>query len=850
MTFLQPQWLLLLPLLALAGWRWPVLRFHEPLRVLALLMLVLLLAGMRIQLPADGMDLWVLLDRSDSARSLLASEEEEIFDLLESSRGRDDRINRVEFADVVQWEDENTEGFSGDGKQSRIALAVKSTLARIQEGRTARFLLLSDGYSTEPVDRVIEELRTKNVVLDTRILIEGVKTDFWVSDLELPTRIQSGESFLLTGQIRGTKDQEVSYEVLRGDSVVFRGQVRLSKGVATIRLTDRLLRSGSYQYRLRINADDAVGENNYRYHWVEVEGTPQVLLLTSFSPDPVEETLRSAGIQVRTIRQALDLDMEDLSGVSAVVINNVAAHMVSTSFLDALPFYVQTQGGGLLMLGGRHSFGAGGYFSSKIDPLLPVSMELRKEHRQLAVAMSIIMDRSGSMAAAVPAGGRRVSKMDLANEGAARTIQLLGEMDSISVFAVDSTAHEILPQSMIGKKRDRLIHRVSRVQSMGGGIFVYEGLRQGWEELKKAEQGQRHMILFSDAADSEQPGEYIALLDEMSEAGATVSVIGLGQETDADADFLKDIAKRGGGRIFFNQNPGDLPALFAQETVTVARSAFLDDPVAISGTPGWRQIAGGSMSWPESVDGYNLSYLRPDATAAVISGDEYDAPLVAFWNRGTGRSAAVSFSLSGKESGMIRSWEGYGDFIQTLIRWLQANEIPTGLSLQTNLMGNVLQIDFRHSEEWSSKLADMVPRILVGRGEQATVEEVPWELMRPGHYSASVTLGPEEWLRGAVNLGEISLPFGPIINGANAEWSRDRLRQQEVYEISRKSGGREILDLSSVWSEKRNVVLRHIDRELMGCFLIFMLLDALFTRLDVSPGRYLWRVVTDYVKSR
>ena len=41
----------------------------------------------------------------------------------------------------------------------------------------------------------------------------------------------------------------------------------------------------------------------------------------------------------------------------------------------------------------------------------------------------------------------------------------------------------------------------------------------------------------SDAADSEEPGDYKNLLDKFSNAGITVSVIGLGSDRDADAAF-------------------------------------------------------------------------------------------------------------------------------------------------------------------------------------------------------------------------------------------------------------------------------------------------------------------------
>src|SRR5690606_13356300 len=178
-------------------------------------------------------------------------------------------------------------------------------------------------------------------------------------------------------------------------------------------------------------------------------------------------------------------------------------------------------------------------------------------------------DRSGSMAAGAGPGQ---TQMDLADAGAARAIELLGDVDLVSVHALDSEAHGVVPLSILGPGRRSLINDVRRIVSTGGGIFVYKGLEAGWEELQKAEVGQRHLILFSDAADSEEPGDYQRLIEEMREEGVTISVIGLGTDRDADADLLKDIAARGGGRIFFSADAAALPEIFAQETVTIARS--------------------------------------------------------------------------------------------------------------------------------------------------------------------------------------------------------------------------------------------------------------------------------------
>lgn len=104
---------------------------------------------------------------------------------------------------------------------------------------------------------------------------------------------------------------------------------------------------------------------------------------------------------------------------------------------------------------------------------------------------------------------------------------------------------------------------------MGGGIFIGAGLKAGWQELQRSVAGTRHLLLFADADDSEEPADYRETLKEMVKEGATVSVIALGTEKSADAGLLREIAELGRGRIFFCDRPGDIPSIFAQETVSV-----------------------------------------------------------------------------------------------------------------------------------------------------------------------------------------------------------------------------------------------------------------------------------------
>jgi hypothetical protein len=130
----------------------------------------------------------------------------------------------------------------------------------------------------------------------------------------------------------------------------------------------------------------------------------------------------------------------------------------------------------------------------------------------------------------------------------------------------------MVPLQQVGPNREKMESAVRRIESTGGGIYVYEGLKAAWDQLKTAPAGQRHIILFSDAADSEEPGDYKRLIDDILAGSGTASVIALGQRSDADAALLEDIAKRGKGRLFFTEKAEELPNIFSQETVAVARS--------------------------------------------------------------------------------------------------------------------------------------------------------------------------------------------------------------------------------------------------------------------------------------
>jgi len=828
--FANPEAFVLVPLWGLGCWLLPKAKLTKPLRLLLAVLLLLAWSNPFMDRTTPGLDLWVVNDLSLSARESVQPGMSEMESLLKESKGSQDDVFFVDFADEAIVRDPLSAAvLQGRKDSSRIGNALQYTLSNMRQNRNARLLLVSDGFATDPLEQTADRLLEEGIPLDLRLIQPEVLRDVRVEGIDAPLRTGRGEPFLVEARVRGPSGSSAEVRLLRDGIELNRQTVEFRRGEARVKWTARLEEPGAAKFEVRVEAaEDAYAENNRQVHWVEAGGKARVLLLSAYEDDPLADLLRAEGIEVETLTEFSSLNEGSLSGVGLLWIHNVHAADLPETFLKGIPFFVREQGGGLIMAGGKSSFGSGGYFESPVDELLPVSMELKEEDRKLSVAMAIVMDRSGSMSAGT-AGG--MTKMSLANAGAARAIELMGEMDSVAVFAVDTQAHEILPLSQVGRHRAQLTSMVRRIQSTGGGIYVFNGLEAAWEQLKNAPQPRRHVILFADAADSEQPEGVGELIKEMIANQTTVSVIALGRDTDPDAPFLEQIAEDGDGRLFFNADAGTLPAVFAQETVSVSRSAFLEEPTAMESLAGWQEVAALPLEWPDVVDGYNLSYLREGATESLRTLDQYRAPLLAHWQRGAGRVAAVSMPLGGAFSETLRNWSQYGDFVRTLSRWSMRGELPPGLAVRMQRIGETLRVQLYASEEWQQEFAQHPPRLFTRSTLDPEPREHAWRRMRPGQVETDIPLRSSERIQGAIQIGDQVLPFGPVNGMSGAEWEMNPGPPQQLRILSQQSGGENRVDLAGIWespAQKRFQGTREI--WLWACAVLF-LVEAFWSRV-------------------
>ncbi|MFW5693329.1 MAG: VWA domain-containing protein, partial [Thermoguttaceae bacterium] len=816
MTLADPFWLVLAIPLTMALWLWPLpSRLLVGLRATATVLLLLALCGLGVWLPVRSGTVVMVMDRSLSMPPGSEALGQEAAGIVHSAMQPGDRLAVVAFAQTTAVEQApqagKFDGFSAEvgGEASNLADAVDLGLSLVGPERPGRILVLSDGLWTgrDPASSAARATAA-GVAVDYRALQRSGTGDLAVERIQGPESVAPGQSFMLTAWVQSPRAQPVAYELLRGEQVVARGSQDVPAGLSRLIFRDTAVWEGTGEYVLRVEGEgaDPVPENNRARLLVGVRGERPILCVSPKGGSGLASLLRSGGLEVRPVpAETRDWTLEELAGYSAVILENTPANLLGQTGMQNVAAWVSEGGGGLMKTGGRDAYGPGGYHKSPLEPIMPVSMELRREHRKLSLAIVVVLDRSGSMAMTVP-GGR--SKMDLANLATAEVVDMLGPLDQFGCLAVDSVPHEIVPLTDVAEAGP-IRSKVLGIDSMGGGIYVYEGLKAAARMILPATSGTKHIILFSDAADSEEPGDYKRLVAELGKAGVTISVVGLGTERDVDAELLKDIARRGGGQCAFTNNAQELPRLFAQDVFLVARSAFLEEPVGVRTTGGLTSITRQPLGPFPNIGGYNLCYLRQGSTPALVSEDEYNAPLLAAWRAGLGRVLCYMGEADGEYTGPVAGWDRAGDFFTSLARWTSGRQQDLGKGVvATQEVGDgVCRVELHLDPEREAAPFQHLPELslLSARpGEAASSRRMPMSWATADTLLAEIPLTGGETVLATVDvreLGQAALP--PVCLPYSPEYVPQRPgRGPEALErLARSTGGAARVDLADIWND-------------------------------------------------
>ncbi|HXT11781.1 MAG TPA: VWA domain-containing protein [Candidatus Angelobacter sp.] len=815
--FFQPVWLFLLLPLAVAWRVWPLPSLWlRVLRAVTLVIIVFALAQLAIRLPDRSGTVIVVADRSESMPKNADASQKEIIDLLHKSMGPHDELGVVSFGgEAVVEQSPQRDEFGGFTAQvgpghSDLNAGLETALSLIPPDGGGRILVISDGKWTgkDPVSAAARAAG-RNIPIDYRLLERSQVSDVAIQSFLAPRSVLAGQGYMLSGWIRSPVDQEVQYQLRRGSTIIASGAKQVSAGLTRLMFRDRAEGATVYDYTLAIQGpkDDPLPENNEARALVSVEGSRPLLVLSSAGDGSgLVKLLRSGGVEVvgKTPLQC-NWSLADLAQYSGVIIENVPAGQIGMSGMETLASWVENTGSGLLMTGGQKSYGPGGYFKSPLERIMPVSMEMRREHRKMSLAIVVALDRSGSMS--MPAGGGRI-KMDLADLGTVQVLDLLSPMDEFGVFAVDTEPHLIVPLDTVDNNLGSR-GKILSIGSQGGGIVVCQALQAAAGMIANAKAQTKHIIMFADAADSRQQlCDYSTLIEKCREAGVTISCVGLGTEHDVDADILKDVAQRGGGQCYFSDSPDEIPRLFAQDTFTVARSTFVDQPTSFKFTSAYSSLGSLPSAAPD-LGGYNLCYIRPEANLQAVTSDEYQAPVVSSWNAGNGRVLCFTGEADGKYSGALANWNQAGEFYATLARWTAGRHqpLPDDLLLTEDVRDGVCFVQLHLDPERKADPFSGLPRMKTLRGVAGlppSKQDVPLEWKSADLLETTLSMEGRETVLNTVEVpGQQAVTLPPVCLPYSPEFAPDQPGRgaATLAQIAATSGGIERIEIPKMWSE-------------------------------------------------
>ncbi len=605
-----------------------------------------------------------LVDVSDSMADAAIDDARQDVERALLAKGRNDCVRVVSFAKrprLVPVADANGRisippfvrpgGTLGAGTD--VASALQLAYGLFPAGTIRRVVILSDGNQTDG-DLLAEASRAarfgvKIFAIPSRRAVPG---EVAVRELQTPDHIHEGETFELRADVFSSIAQSVKLSLKQGEAdnaLDSQRTVDVRPGDNEVTFKSRAVVPGDVTYTLDATAtlEDHFPENNRANAIVSVLGKPMVLYVEGerSSTAYLAGALAAQDLNVDTV-DPLPTTVREAERYDFIVLSDVPASGVSLVEQDVIEQYVRDLGGGFLFAGGENGYRLGGWAHTTIERLLPVRADADKRQDEPEVAMTLVIDRSGSMTG-LP--------LEMAKQAARATADTLAPDDLIEVIAFDSQPVRIV-HMLPAKHRVRIQDDIARIQA-GGGTEIFSALDAAYQVLSTTRAKKKHVILLTDG---QAPHASIReLVQTMSAESITVTTVGLGG--GVDESLLRMISEIGGGRYYKVSDPQSLPRIFTRETEMVSRSAAVEQyfqPRVVAPAAFLRGVDMGSAPF---LRGYVATKLKPQPAQGILE-SELGEPILARWHVGLGYALAWTSDVKNRWAVDWVRWRSWGQF--------------------------------------------------------------------------------------------------------------------------------------------------------------------------------------------
>lgn len=853
LRLLEPMWLLVAAAavpLALVGVRW--LRAMSEgrrwlsvlIRCLFLAAAALALAGATLTREVDRVCVVALLDVSGSVERLFDpgvdaqgrrlgtwDRVRPLLDLGSARRRPDDTSALIAFGKgasvlaapqaaprdrfLAQAPDFTTLPASASG-ETNLAEALRLAPAVAPPGSALRVVVISDGVATTgDTEQALAALfrgsgRRRQVAVNTIGLAYQADHEVSIESVESPAAAPSESTARIrvtlasTGPASGTLELSRENEPIdiNGDEPGTRRAITLGAGRTTLLLPVRLPPGRVHRFEAVFTPDagqDTIADNNRARAVTLTPGRSSLLLIDgvgggdeSGAGATLAKALGAAGVEVEMIApERVQADQLWMQRYDLIVLQNVSADALNEGVSRSLAEYVTRFGGGLVMVGGPDSFGAGGWKGTPIEPILPVILDLPERLISPAAAVVIVIDCSGSMGFRVMGTGK--TQQEIANDGAAAAVRTLDKTDLLGVIIFNQTHQVLIP---LGPNRDPEAS-AEKVRSIfpDGGTNLPPALEEAHRQLRAVKADVKHVIVLSDGV-SQGARELPAMCERLKEDNIRVTTIAVGDR--ADAAGMQQMAARGDGTFFMVTDPSLLPRIFIKAVRIVRSPQIRLTPF----TP--RLLAIGSALVDGLTDplpvlgGLVLTQARLERgamTPIVTPGGE---PVLAHWNAGVGQVGAFTSDAHL----WARQWltrPAYSRMWTQVVRGLARPQPERGQELSLETDGGDLRIRVLASDAAGRPRDGMTVSGWVHGGSDER-REVVLAQVGPGEYEGVVKgLGAGSQSSRIVTLtpslaGKAMAPLvGGVTPAASPEFASLRSNEAGLARIAESTGGKSVV---------------------------------------------------------
>ena len=553
------------------------------------------------------------------------------------------------------------------------------------------------------------------------------KNEAFIKAIETPPHVALETPFEIRLVVISSTENQGHLVLARNDEILVQRSIELQTGINMLTFADTLAESGLYLYKAVLNSsEDTFFQNNEGLSFTKGTQKSEILYLTDKSGG--SEYLA----QALTV-QGLDLDKKQISDIggtihgfvnyNAIILDNISARSISFSTMEQIEKYVRDMGGGLIMIGGNNSFGAGYYKKTPVERALPVYMDVPTDIQLSELVLIFVVDKSSSMATSY----KDKSKLEMAKIAAFSAVEMLNPIDTVGVVTFDTEFDWIVPLTR-AKERQMIADKLSQVME-GGGTDLYPALEDAFSVLNQIKSKRKHVIVLSDGETEE--ADFHSLVQSMTASGISISTVAVGK--GSHVELMRSMAEWGQGRAYYTDDPSNIPKIFTGETKIITQKVITEKTVQPFFKIHHDMLQGIENINLPPIYGQVVTY--PKAGAGVFI-ETSQGPLLAAWQYGLGRSIAFTSDLSSRWGRDWVVWDHYGRFTSQMVKWVQRKEALRSIFATIERQGEkgTFTVDVTSDQNRFLNHLDLNVNVLLPSGQNRTFF---LDQIAPGRYQCT-----------------------------------------------------------------------------------------------------------------